>query len=535
MRAAPEVHLAPRSTVRLHAPHRALGCVLLAAATAAGCSHAASRPAPQPPERTAESHRPTAPPRADFKLSADDEAFLEDLSRRSFRFFWDEADPETGLVRDRARTDGSPHPRAQNIASIASVGFGLSGMCVAAERGWLPRAPLIARARATLRFFAEQQEHHRGWFYHFVNLRSGAREWKSELSSIDTALLVAGVLTVRQCFEEDAEIVRQARTIFRRIDFRFMLAEHPTLLSMGWRPESGFIKSRWDHFCELMILYVLGLGSPTTPLPVESWAAWERPLFSYGPYRYVHRPPALFVHQFAHAWIDFRGLRDPVPPQPDWFANAQVATYAQRQFMLDLSGEFPGYGEQVWGLTSSDSRGGYRGWGGPPRQKEMDGTVVPCAPAGSLMLTPEIALPALREMHRRFGDRIYGRYGFADAFHPTDGWVNPDVIGIDVGITLLSAENLRGGSVWRWFMANDEVRRGIRRAGLRRSGSRGLASSRPLEELGQDPAARPLDEVVEGAAVLGRLGVDEPGLPAGRPRLEHQARSRIDRARGADR
>ncbi len=458
--------------MRLQAALRGVRCLLLAAAWAAGCGHAAPRPAPAPPARTVESLRPSAPPRVAFELSADDEAFLEDLSRRSFRFFWDEADPGTGLVRDRARTDGSPHPTARHIASIASVGFGLSGMCIAADRGWQPRRELVARARATLRFFALQQEHHRGWFYHFVNLRTGAREWKSELSSIDTALLVAGVLTVKQCFKDDPEIVRHADTIFRRIDFPWMLAGHPTLLSMGWRPEKGFIASRWDHYCELMILYILGIGSPTAPLPAESWAAWERPLFTYGPYSYVHKAPALFVHQFAHAWIDFRGWRDPVPPQPDWFANSQVATYAQRQFLIDVSKELPGYGELIWGLTSSDSRTGYRGWGVPPRHRELDGTVVPCAPAGSLMLTPEIAVPALREMQRRFGDRIYGRYGFADAFHPTDGWVNPDVIGIDVGITLLSAENLRSGSVWRWFMANAEIQRGLQRGGLKHTQGR---------------------------------------------------------------
>src|SRR5574340_1287887 len=213
-------------------------------------------------------------------------------------------------------------------------------MCIAAERGWLPRAEAVARARTTLHFFAERQEQYHGWFYHFVNLHTGARHRTSELSSIDTALLVAGVLTVRQCFQDDPAIVKDARTIVRRIDFPWMLAGHPTLLSMSWKPETGFNRSRWDHYCELMVLYILGLGSPSMPLPAASWAAWERPVFSYGPYRYVHRTPALFVHQFSQAWIDFRNRRDPVPPHADWFANAQVATYAQRQFMIDLAPEF---------------------------------------------------------------------------------------------------------------------------------------------------------------------------------------------------
>lgn len=406
-----------------------------------------------------------------YVLAPEDDRLLDDLSRRSFRFFWDHADPGTGIIRDRARTDGSPTTgRSRDVGSIASVGFGLSGLCIAAERGWVTRGQAIERARTTLRFFGERSYHNHGWFYHFVNLRTGEREWRCELSSIDTALLLAGVLTVRQCFADDPEVARLADLIYRRVDFHWMLAGHPTLLSHGWKPETGFLKHRWDHYSELMILYVLGLGSPATPLPAASWAAWSRPLFEYQGHSYVHTVPPLFIHQYAHAWVDFPKWRDPVPPQPDWFENAATATRAQRRFLLSLAGEFPGYSENVWGLTSSDSRKGYVAWGGPPRHPATDGSVVPCAPAGSLMLAPEIAVPAVREMRRRFGDRIYGVYGFADAFHPTTGWVNPDVIGIDLGITLLSAENLRSGRVWEWFMRNPEVERGLRRGGLKPAG-----------------------------------------------------------------
>jgi hypothetical protein len=172
------------------------------------------------------------------------------------------------------------------------------------------------------------------------------------------------------------------------------------------------------------------------------------------------------VHQFAHAWVDFRGWRERDPPHIDWFENSVIATRAHRAFILQLSSEFPGYAENLWGLTASDSRKGYVAWGGPPRHDRLDGSVVPCAAAGSLMFAPDITLPVIREMRQRFGDRLYGRYGFADAFHPTDGWVNPDVIGIDLGITLLSAENLRTGRVWRWFMQNAEIPAAMRRAGL---------------------------------------------------------------------
>ncbi len=401
------------------------------------------------------------------RLSAADEALVEDLAKRSFMFFWEQASPVTGIVRDRARTDGTPvEGRARDIGSIAAVGFGLSGMCVAAERQWIPRDQVIARTRTTLRYFADRITHERGWFYHFIDIHTGAREWESELSSIDTALLVAGALTVRQCFAADAEIPALAERIYRRIDFQWMLAGDPALLSHGWKPETGFLKARWDHYSELMLLYVLAIGSPTHPIPAGSWRAWRRPVVTFGPYSFIGGPPPLFVHQYAHAWVDFRGRREREPPHTDWFQNSVIATRAHRAFMLALAPEFPGYRDSLWGLTASDSRKGYVAWGGPPRSDGIDGSVVPCAAAGSLMLAPDITLPVVREMRRRFGDRIYGRYGFADAFHPTDGWVNPDVIGIDLGITLLSAENLRTGRVWQWFMQNVEIPAAMTRAGL---------------------------------------------------------------------
>jgi hypothetical protein len=412
------------------------------------------------------SHAGCAPPRVPspppsppaYRLSRADDRFLEDLSRRSFAFFWEQADIRTGIVRDRARTDGAPASEAAaSIGSIASVGFGLSGLCIAAARGWQPRASAIDRAEATLRWFAEQMPQEHGWFYHFVNLETGARAWQSEVSSIDTALLLSGVLTVRSCFGDDADVVRYADTIYRRVDFQWMLAGSPTLLSHGWKPESGFLAARWDRFCELMILYALAIGSPSHPIPAASWFAWSRPVMNFGPYTYISWSDPLFVHQYSHAWIDFRRLREGGSSAVDWFQNSVTATRAHRAFVLSLAPEFPGYSDNIWGITASDSRKGYVAWGGPPRHPAIDGTVVPAAAAGSLMFAPDIAIPALREMHRRFGNRIYGRYGFADAFHPTDGWINRDVIGIDLGITLLSAENLRTGRVWSWFLQNAEI------------------------------------------------------------------------------
>jgi hypothetical protein len=403
-----------------------------------------------------------------YALAPGDEAFLEDVQRRAFRFFDEQADPTTGQVRDRARTDGSPHDAShRDVASIAATGYGLAALCIAADRGWLARADAVRRGRNTIAFLAGRMPHERGWFYHFVNARTGAREWKSELSSIDTALLIAGVLTVRQCFSDDHALVAAATAVYRRIEFAWMLNGDRHLLSMGWKPESGFLDARWKHHCELMILYLLAIGSPTHPIPAEAWYAWERPVLKFDGFEYVSHADPLFVHQYSHAWVDFRGRREARPPHIDWWENSITATRAHKAFCLALSAMYPkSYSDDVWGITASDGPAGYHAWGGPPPQGPIDGTVVPCASGGSLMFTPDITLGALKAMKQRFGEKIYGRYGFADAFNPTIDWVNPDVIGIDVGITLLSAENLRSGNVWKWFMANPEIPTALDRVGL---------------------------------------------------------------------
>jgi hypothetical protein len=401
-------------------------------------------------------------------ISRRDAAFLEDLSRRSFRYFWERADPHTGLVLDRARADGSIHDEAhRNIASIAATGFGLTALCIGAERGWVKPKEARERVSSSLRYFANRAPQEHGWFYHFVDWKTGERRWQSEVSSIDTTLLLAGILTTRQYFHKDPEIVRLATEIYERVDFPWMLNGDPALLSMGWHPETGFIKSRWNIYSEHMMLQLLAIGSPTHPIPPGAWKAWERTRVSYAGYNYLSGVPPLFIHQFSHAWVDFRGRREAAPPHTDYFANSVTATRANRQFCIDLAREFPGYSENMWGITASDSAKGYIGsWGGPPRDPAIDGTVVPCAAGGSLMLTPDISVPALKTMYAKFGKRIYGRYGFVDAFNPTNGWTNPDVLGIDVGITLLSAENLRTEFVWRYFMRNPEIPHAMHLVGL---------------------------------------------------------------------
>jgi hypothetical protein len=428
-----------------------------------------------------------------YSISNIDDAFLEDLSHRAFLYFWEQADPTTGLVLDRARADGSPHDEThRGAASIAATGFGLTALCIGSARGWVQPREARDRARATLRFFAERAPSVHGWFFHWMEASTGDRKWNSEVSSIDTALLLGGVLTARQCFREDKDIVRLATKIYEGIDFPWMQNGHPALLSHGWKPENGFLGPMWDTYSEQTILYLLAIGSPTHPITPRSWWAWRRDWITYAGYSYMAGAAPLFIHQYSQAWVDYRGQREKQSPNTNYFENSIKATRAHRAFCIDLSREFPGYSENIWGITASDSAKGYVAWGGPPRDPNIDGTVVPSAAAGSLMFTPEICLTALRSMRKKSGElggNIWGRYGFVDAFNPNTGWVDRDVIGINAGITLLSAENLRTGNVWRWFMANAEIPRSMRSVGLIRkrpvrSNGRRRASSRPVSVAG---------------------------------------------------
>ena len=220
------------------------------------------------------------------------------------------------------------------VASIAATGFGLTALCIAAERRWVNPIAARERVRITVRFFDEHALQEHGWFYHWVDANTGQRKWKSEVSSIDTALLIAGVLTAKQYFHDDAEIVHLATKIYERIDFPWMLNGHPTLLSMGWRPESGFIKSRWDDYSEHPLLYLMAIGSPTHPITPESWYAWKRNWNHYDGYRYLGKTP-LFTYQYSHAWVDFRQRREIKGERIDYFENSVKATLAHRRFCVD--------------------------------------------------------------------------------------------------------------------------------------------------------------------------------------------------------
>ncbi|MGI9035010.1 MAG: glucoamylase family protein [Pyrinomonadaceae bacterium] len=407
-----------------------------------------------------------------FALSKTDDEFLEDLEKRSFRYFWEQTDANTGITLDRARSDGERYEAGAhhyNVGSIAATGFALTSYCVAADRNWITRQEARTRTLRTLRFFATRAFEKNGWFYHWMDIETGERRWNSEVSSMDTALLLGGVLSVRGCFADDREIVRLATKIYNRVDFQWMLNSDEYLLSHGWRPETGFLQSRWDSYSEDSILYILGVGSRAHPISWRSWYAWKRDWMEYDGYKYLAAVSPLFIHQYSQAWIDFRGRRERYKNfDVNYFENSVTASRAQRDFCKSLSKVFPAsYNGAMWGISASDSEKGYIAWGAPPPEPALDGTIVPYAPAGSLMFAPDISLPALKEMKEKYGAKIYGRYGFTDAFNPNDGWIDSDVIGIDLGITILGVENLRTGNVWRWFMRNAEIKNSLNRAMIR--------------------------------------------------------------------
>jgi len=396
---------------------------------------------------------------APAKLSPEDARLLDDLERAGCLFFWENGDDATGLVRDRSLADG-PDERLE--ASIAATGFGLTALAIADERAFLPGKDLSGRVLKTLRYLHEKLPHEHGFFFHFVDWRTGEREWKCELSSIDTAILLCGVLTAGEHFK-DAEIRDLARKIYERVDWQWMMAGGATL-SHGWTPEGGFLKNRWDAYCEHLMLYLLALGSPAHAIQPDAWDAWKRPRHEHEGLAYIGSEAPLFVHQISHAWFDFRGRRD---AYADYFENSVLATRAHLRFCLGLKSRFPGFSEDLWGITASDGPKGYMVWGGPPEMGPLDGSVVPCAAAGSLPFLPKECLRTLQHQRKQFGERIWKRYGFADAFHPQTGWVAADVIGIDVGISVLMAENLQSGFVWKTFGRSKAAQKGMERAGFK--------------------------------------------------------------------
>ena len=409
----------------------ALGYPLASMAAMAACGGGSSAGPPPPPPIS-------------------DDQFLDQIERAAFQFFWEQASATTGLVKDRAFAAGGSDNRP--VASIASTGFGLTALCIGHKRGYGDATQIQARVTATLTFLLSQLTNVNGFFYHFLDMNTGERAWSSEVSSIDSSILLCGVLTCRQYFQ-DAQIQSLATQIYERVNWPWML-NGGTAFSMGWTPENGFITSRWDTYSELMMIYLLAIGSTTNPVAASSWDAFARPTLTYQGLTYITNTGApLFIHQYSHAWFDFRNKSD---KYTNYFNNSVTATQAHKLFCLSLQGQWKDFQSSLWGITASDSASGYTVWGGPPAMGPIDGSIVPCATGGSMPFASNDCLAVLRNIRSQF-PQAWQRYGFVDAFNPLTGWLDSDVIGIDLGITMLMAENQRTGFVWTTFMANPEA------------------------------------------------------------------------------
>jgi len=399
------------------------------------------------------------PPPAATPIPASDDEFLDQVQRASFQFFWEQANSATGQIKDRALAAGND---VRTISSIAATGFGLTALCIGHKRGYGDPAQIQARVSTALSYLFNSLQNVNGFFYHFVDMNTGARAFNSEVSSIDTSILLCGVLTCRQYFH-DSQIRSLATQIYNRVNWPWML-NGGSALSMGWTPENGFIQARWDTYSELMMIYLLAIASPTNPLPASSWDAFTRPSFTLQNITYITNLSApLFIHQYSHAWYDFRNKAD---KYTDYFDNSVKATEAHKLFCLSLQSQFKDYRENLWGITASDSAKGYVAWGGPPPMGEIDGSIVPCAAGGSVPFLPDDCIAVLRSIRSQF-PKAWQRYGFVDAFNPLTSWYDPDVIGINIGITMLMAENQRSQLVWNTFMTNPEAQAAFKAIGLK--------------------------------------------------------------------
>ncbi len=424
------------------------------------------------------------------KLSSDAE--LEKLQRETFGYFLYETNPINGLVIDKTAPDWP--------ASIAATGLALACYPVSVERGFMPRAAAVERTLATLRFFWNSSQGpepdatgHHGFYYHFLDMQTGRRAWECELSTIDSAFLLAGALAAGAYFEantvDEGEIRVLADALFRRADWQWAQNQAATV-THGWKPETGFLNYRWEGYDEAMLLYILGLGSPTYPLPQESYASWASTYKweqCYGQ-EYLYAGP-LFTHQLSHVWIDFRGIQDAFMRDKgiDYFENSRRATYVQQQYAINNPLKFEGYGHHCWGITASEGPGpdtikingierrffDYMGRGVP--YGPDDGTLAPWAVMASLPFAPEIVLPTLDYCVHQAKLTEFNSYGFKASFNPShpgeDGnpygwWVSPWHYGLNQGPIILMIENYRTGLLWRLMRTCPYIVDGLRRAGF---------------------------------------------------------------------
>ncbi len=404
------------------------------------------------------------------------EALLDTLQHTAFDYFWNEANPANGLIRDRSAS-WSP-------CSIAAQGFGFSAICIGIDHGWVTREAGRDRIMTALETLWSGPQGsgiygnigYRGLFYHFLTMDTAVRTWDCELSTIDTALLFAGILDARQYFAtpdpQDRALRALCDSITMRADWEWTRDGTPGI-RMGWKPDTGFSGyGTWIGYNEAMILYILALGSPTHPVPGGDWGTWTGGYVWGSPYgySYVIFPP-LFGHQYSHCWVDFRNIQDDYMAGRGitYFENSRRASYAAQTYCIDNPLAHTGYGATVWGITACDDPWGYAAHGAPPAQND-NGTIAPTAAAASIAFAPDIVIPTLHNFYDTYGAQLWSVYGFKDAFNLDQAWFATDYIGIDQGPIIMMIENYRTGAVWERIMRSQDVIRGLVAAGFTGSG-----------------------------------------------------------------
>ncbi len=382
-------------------------------------------------------------------LALERDELLNRVSKQTYDYFWLEANPVNGLIKDRSTAD-SP-------CSIAAVGFGLTAIPVGIERGWITDQEGFERVLKTLRTFADGGvEGKNGFFYHFVDMESGRRAGGCELSSIDTAILIAGALFVGEYFEGTI-VERLANQLYQRVNWQWMMNDDTTL-SMGWKPEAGFLSARWNSFNEGLLAYVLAVGSPTYPISANSWDEIYRPVRD----NYINLPmEVLFVYQYPHVWIDFRNKED---HYANYWNNSVTATRINHLFAVFNRYKYKSYDLNIWGISASDGPAGYKPYGASAGNH--DGTIAPYASIASMPFTPDLSYNALKAMLQKYGALIWGKYGFVSAFNIDQNWFSDQYIGIDQGDILLMIENHRSGLIWEYFMQNEYIQTAMCRLGF---------------------------------------------------------------------
>ena len=411
--------------------------------------------------------RITAPEPADTTP----DALLDNIAHRAVAFFYNESHPATGLTKDRAKNPGNIKDE-YTVASIAATGYALAALCIGTERKWLPRKDAENRALLTLRFIHDKLPVEHGFHYHFVDWRDGKRVWNCELSSIDTALLIKGVLVAGHYF--GGEAARLADAIFERVDWRWMQNRKPgdpedTLLSMGWKPESGFLDGRWSRYDEASYLYLLAMGAPRYSLPPSVWDKWEVGETILEGFPILGRPGPLFFVQMTPAYFDLRGQKDRLGR--DWWKNFENTHRANHRYCARNAGKFKTYSDLIWGITACDQPpdkpGDGNGYGADePVDGKNRGTVAPTAALAGILFVPDIARRTVIALYKDYKSKIWGRYGFANAFNVDKNWYDSDVLGLDLGMMLLAIENARSGLIWKLMQGHPVAQRGLKAAGF---------------------------------------------------------------------